>query len=265
MKFIRILYKIPALIILSIIGMILMGAFSSRDKSLKNKGIPTLKQKQVRKWWLATGIKIVGLNFTVKGDVPSPDQPALWVANHASWLDIPVVGSMGAGFLSKAEVRKWPVIGWLGEKGGTVYIKRGGVNASQRASQEIANKINAGDNILVFPEGTTSTAGDVRRFHARIFAPVMDHNLAVQPIAVQYLNDKGEPHPKILWQDQSFMSNLLGIIGESSINVILTFLPLIPAGEFSERKRIAELCENQIKSIVVKKVSMESKAISSEQ
>ncbi len=251
MKFIRIFYKIPALILLSIIGMILMGAFSSRDKSLENRGIPTLKQKRVRKWWLASVIKIVGLNLKVEGEVPSPDQSSLWVANHSSWLDIPVVGSMGSGFLSKAEVRKWPVIGWLGEKGGTVYIKRGGVNASQIASQEIANKIHAGDNILVFPEGTTSTAGDVRRFHARIFAPVMDHKLSVQPIAVQYLNDKGDPHPSVLWENQSFMSNLVGIIGETSINVILTFLPLIPAAEFSERKRIAELCENQIKSIVV--------------
>ena len=251
MKFIRIFYKIPALILLSIIGMILMGAFSSRDKSLKNKGIPTLKQKQVRKWWLATVIKIVGLNLKVEGKVPTDDQASLWVANHASWLDIPIVGSMGSGFLSKAEVRKWPVIGWLGEKGGTVYIERGGKNASQIASQEIANKIHAGDNILVFPEGTTSTAGDVRRFHARIFAPAMDHNLPVQPIAVQYLNDKGEPHPSVMWENQSFMSNLIEIIGETSINVILTYLPLIPAGKFSERKRIAELSENQIKSIVV--------------
>ena len=247
MKVIRVLYKVPALIILSVIGMILMGAFGSR----KQKGIPTLKQKKVRKWWLATVIKIIGLNLKVEGEVPASDQTSLWVANHASWLDIPVVGSMGAGFLSKAEVRKWPVIGWLGEKGGTVYIERGGKNASQIASQEIANKIHAGDNILVFPEGTTSTAGDVRRFHARIFAPVMDHKLSVQPIAVQYLNDKGEPHPSVAWEDQSFMSNLVGIIGETSINVIVTFLPLIPAGEFSERKRIAELSENQIRSIVI--------------
>ena len=247
MKVIRVFYKIPALVILSIVGMILMGAFGSR----KQKGIPTLKQKQVRKWWLATVIKIIGLNLKVEGEVPAADQASLWVANHASWLDIPVVGSMGSGFLSKAEVRKWPVIGWLGEKGGTVYIERGGKNASQIASQEIANKIHAGDNILVFPEGTTSTAGDVRRFHARIFAPAMDHNLSVQPIAVQYLNDKGEPHSSVLWEDQSFMSNLVGIIGETSINVIVTFLPLISAGEFSERKRIAELSENQIKSIVV--------------
>ncbi len=250
MKFIRIFYKIPALVILSIIGMILMGAFGSRKNSDAKKGIPTFKQKQVRKWWLATVIKIVGLNLTVKGKVPE-DQASLWVANHASWLDIPIVGSMGSGFLSKAEVRKWPVIGWLGEKGGTVYIERGGRNAAQIASQEIANKIHAGDNILVFPEGTTSIAGDVRRFHARIFAPVMDHNLAVQPIAVQYLNDKGDPHPSILWENQSFMTNLIGILGEDSINVILTFLPLITAGEFSERKRIAELCESQIKSIVI--------------
>lgn len=247
MKIIRIFYKIPALVILSLVGMILMAAFGSG----KSKGIPTVRQKKIRKWWLVTVIKIVGLNLKVEGETPTDKQASLWVANHVSWLDIPVVGSMGSGFLSKAEVRKWPVIGWLGEKGGTVFIERGGKNAAQIASQEIANKIHAGDNILVFPEGTTSTVGDMRRFHARIFAPVMDHKLAVQPIAVQYLDDKGEPHPSVLWGDQSFMSNLVGIIGETSINVTITFLPLIPAGEFSERKRIAEWSENQIKSIVL--------------
>ncbi len=246
MKYIRVSYKFFALAILSIIGMILMGSFGSRE----NKGIPTLKQKQVRKWWLATVVKIVGLNVKVEGKIPASNQASLWVANHASWLDIPVVGSMGSGFLSKAEVRKWPVIGWLGEKGGTVYIQRGGKNASQIASQQIANKIHAGDNILVFPEGTITTAGDVRRFHARIFAPALDHHLAVQPIAVQYLNDNGEPHSSVLWDDQSFMSSLLGILGETSIHVIITFLPLISADECSERKQLAELCETQIKSIV---------------
>ena len=151
-----------------------MGIFSTRKKNSPiNK-----KQKVIRQWWLKMVVNIVGLRLQINGEKPDDNESALWVSNHVSWLDIPVIGSEGVAFLSKAEVRKWPVIGWLGEKGGTVFIQRGGHNASQLASTKIAEKINTGDNILVFPEATTTDGEDVKRFHARIFAPAIDHELA---------------------------------------------------------------------------------------
>jgi len=168
-----------------------------------------------------------------------------------SWMDIAVIGSQGVGFLSKSEIRRWPVIGWLGEKGGTVFIQRGGKNASQMAAKAIAEKINGGDSILVFPEGTTSSGDNIKRFHARIFAPALDHNLKVQPIAVQYLDDQGNIHPKASWNEQSFMANLIGILAQPKIHAILTFLPLIDAQQFSERRRIAQAVEDQIRTIVL--------------
>lgn len=245
MKWIKIAYKIPALVLLSLVGLILMGIYGQKGKSISI----TDKQKAIRQWWLKKVIAIVGLKITVKGDVDH-SQSALWVANHLSWLDIPVVGSEGAAFLSKAEVRKWPAIGWLGEKGGTVYIKRGGKNASQIASKQIATTIQGGDNILIFPEGTTSDGSGMRRFHARIFAPAIDHQLPVQPIAVRYLDEQGNTHPSVAWGDESFMQNVVAILGGKSISAELTFLPVISGSEFTERKRIAERAESLIREVV---------------
>ncbi len=227
-------------------GLLLMGLFSKRNKN----GLISQKQKNIRQWWLRKVVKIVGLKLEVIGEVPKDSDSSLWVANHISWLDIPVIGSEGVAFLSKAEVRKWPVIGWLGEKGGTVYIQRGGNGASALASKRIADKINAGDSVLVFPEATTTDGKDIKRFHARIFAPALDHELQVQPIAIRYLDKNGDHHPNISWSDESFLSNLINILGEPVINVELTFLPLLIADNYTERKHLANDAYDQIRSVV---------------
>ncbi len=247
MKLFRITYKFIALISLAVTAVPVMFVYSfDADKSA-----PNAKQKVYRKKWLQNVVKAVGLEVQVKGKVATDEQSSLWVANHISWMDIAVVGSQGAGFLSKSEVRKWPLIGWLGDKSGTIFIERGGKNASQVAAKAIAEKIFAGDNILVFPEGTTSSGDNVKRFHARIFAPALDHQLSVQPIVVQYLDEQGQLHPKAVWNNQSFMSNMLGVLAQPRIRVILTFLPVIDAQQFTERRQLADLVENQIRDVVL--------------
>ena len=247
MKFIRIVYRITALLLLSLAGLVLMGIYSKRGESLSI----TQKQKDIRQWWLRKVVTIVGLRLDVSGDVPKDGDSALWVSNHISWLDIPIIGSEGVAFLSKAEIRKWPAIGWLGEKGGTVYIQRGGTNASQIASVKIADKINSGDSVLVFPEATTTNGEDVKRFHPRIFAPALDHALTIQPIAIRYLDEEGKPHPSVVWGDESFLTNLFQVLGEPVIYVKLTFLPRLQASDYSERKHLSEQAHDDIREVVV--------------
>jgi 1-acyl-sn-glycerol-3-phosphate acyltransferase len=249
MKLIRVVIKILLLISLSLSGVVLMAIFAKKPKADSGEAI-SQKQKNIRQWWLKKVVRIVGLRLDVVGDLPQKDTAALWVSNHVSWLDIPVVGSEGVAFLSKAEIRQWPVIGWLGKKGGTVFIKRGGKGASEIASKKIAQKIQSGDSVLVFPEATTTDGKDIKRFHARIFAPAIDHGLHIQPIAVRYLDKNGNYHPNVAWGDESFISNLVTILGESSIHVQLTFLPVIKAKDFSERKQLANQAYEQIRFIV---------------
>jgi len=253
MQIIRITYKVFFLCLLALIAVPVMVylSFDSDD------AVPNEKQKDYRTKWQKKVVQAIGLNVEVKGKENrnlgenKVNQSALWVANHISWMDIAVLGSQGVGFLSKSEIRKWPVIGWLGEKSGTVFIERGGKNASKIAAAAIADKISSGDSILVFPEGTTSSGENVRRFHARIFAPALDHQLFVQPIVLQYLDDNGKTHPKASWNDQNFLSNMMGVLAQPRINVVLTYLPIVNAQEFSERRHIAEYIENQIRDVVL--------------
>lgn len=258
MSLIRIIYKVILLCSLALLAVPVMFLLSFGS----DKSVPNQKQKAYRTKWQKNVIKIIGLHVTVNGKQQDNNkdtkQAALWVSNHISWMDIAVLGSQGVGFLSKSEIRQWPVIGWLGEKSGTVFIDRGGKNASQKAAAAIANKINEGDSILVFPEGTTSSGENVRRFHARIFAPALDHQLLVQPIVIKYLDDKGRVHPKSAWNDQHFFQNLLGVLSQQRINVILTYLPVLNAQEFNERRHIAKSIENQIREVVLANTSMKS-------
>lgn len=247
MKFFRIIYKLIALVYLAVTAVFVMFGYSV----FSDKAVLRDKQKAYRKKWLQKVVKVIGLKVTVKGELSQGDQSALWVANHISWMDIAVVGSQGVGFLSKSEIRKWPLIGWLGEQSGTVFIQRGGKNASQVAAKAIAEKIHDNDSVLVFPEGTTSTGKNVSRFHARIFAPALDHQLLVQAIAIQYLDDHGQMHPKAVWNDELFFSNLIGVLGQTNIHAVLTILPLVDARNFTERRQLAELVENQIRDIVL--------------
>ena len=244
MKPIRITVRILSLVLFSLYAMVVMALYSDSSKGIN------AKQKKFRQWWFSKVVSISGLKLTIKGSYPENNETALWVSNHVSWLDIPVIGSAGVAFLSKAEIRKWPVIGWLGEKGGTVFIQRGGKNASQIASETIAKNINTGDSVLVFPEATTTDGTDVKQFHARIFAPALDHHLRVQPIAIRYLDENGNCHPNVIWGDESFLSNLLQVIGETNIYVELNFLPSIDAECFTERKPLANLAYEKIREVV---------------
>lgn len=258
MSIVRITYKVILLSSLALLAVPVMLTLSIGS----DKSVPNSRQKAYRTKWQKRVVQVIGLNLTVRGNdkknMGESKQAALWVANHISWMDIAVLGSQGVGFLSKAEIRRWPVIGWLGEKSGTVFIERGGKNASQKAAAAIANKINEGDSILVFPEGTTSSGEEVRRFHARIFAPALDHQLLVQPIVLQYLDDHGRVHPKSAWNDQNFFSNLLGVLAQKQIHVVLTYLPMIDATEFNERRHIAKSIENQIREVVLASSSIKA-------
>ncbi|HHQ69669.1 MAG TPA: 1-acyl-sn-glycerol-3-phosphate acyltransferase [Halothiobacillaceae bacterium] len=134
--------------------------------------------------WLARLPRLLG----VKVDYPRQTLPAgsLWVANHSSWLDIPILGGLADNvvFLSKAEVRRWPVIGFFARVAGTLFIERG--TGSALAAEAIASGLEEGKRIMIFPEGTTTNGLKVRRFHSRLFKPVVDLNRCVQPIALRY-------------------------------------------------------------------------------
>lgn len=134
----------------------------------------------------------------------------LLVSNHISWLDVAVLGAQGnLGFLSKSEVRRWPLAGWMAATAGTLFIERGG-NQTGALAQRIAADIAAGRSLAIFPEATTSTGLGVRRFHPRLFAIAQQPDLGLQPVALAYrCGDAPGPDPSIPFiGEQTLMANL---------------------------------------------------------
>lgn len=200
-------------------------------------------------WWLRKTGQIVGLRISVQGE--SAGQGVLLVANHISWLDIALLGGATTPrFLSKQEVRYWPMIGWLAEKSGTLFITRGKAGAAALASATILQALQSGRTVLLFPEGTTTTGNDLRTFHARLLAPAFEANVPVQPVALRYPGKDGLTHPLVPYVDQqSLWDNLKNVLEEPCIRAEIHFLPLQQTTGM-DRKTLAAACEQQIRAVL---------------
>ena len=244
----RLIRRITRLLLLA--GLLLAGVVMTLLLLPDRKnGIPGKWVKTMRQWWYRNVLAILGIELDVRGH--PVNQPALWVANHISWLDIPLLGSLAPlGFLSKAEIRKWPVIGWLAASTGTLFINRGGKNASQAAARQIAEHIEQGHSILVFPEAMTTRGVTVKRFHPRLFAAAIDHDLLVQPVAIRYFHSDGTRHESLPFVDnQSFFSNLWHVLGEKRALAEVTFFEPVSGGDHAERRPLADRVHAQVASV----------------
>ncbi|WP_242475542.1 lysophospholipid acyltransferase family protein [Thiohalocapsa halophila] len=187
-------------------------------------------------WWHRRLCRCLGVEVSCRGTAASG---ALLAVNHVSWLDIPVLGGAApAHFVSKAEVRRWPVVGWLAHLAGTLFLRRGAHQAADLA-REITARLRAGRRVAIFPEGTTGDGRGLLRFHARLFAAADDRDIPVQPVAIRY---GGGPEPDAVAPfvgDDTLLAHLGRVLRHPQLTVTLTFLPPVtmPAGR---RRELAE-------------------------
>jgi 1-acyl-sn-glycerol-3-phosphate acyltransferase len=117
--------------------------------------------------------------------------PLLWVANHLSWLDILVMNAVQpARFVSKADVKHWPVLGALVAGAGTLFIERESRRDAMRVVHHMAEALGAGDVVAVFPEGTTGDGQAVLPFHANLLQAAIATHVPVQPVALAYVDGR---------------------------------------------------------------------------
>lgn len=114
------------------------------------------------------------------------------VANHISWKDILLLNSIyPTRFVAKSEISKWPVIGWLSRRVGTLFVKRGNITDIRRLNEQIYNFIAAGERVTLFPEGATSEGSEIAHLYPGLFQSVIGSSesntpLGVQPIVIIY-------------------------------------------------------------------------------
>jgi len=173
----------------------------------------------------ATGC--LGLNVTAHGQ-PSPS-PALFVCNHVSWCDIPVLGGvLPARFLSKSEVGQWPLIGFLARQAGTVFIKRGGGKISGIVDQ-LSDILAGGQSVMVFPEGTTSTGITVLPFHGRLLRAAQIAGTPIQPVSIVYRRGRAQDHLAPFINDDEFLGHLWRLLRQPPPTVdVLLHPPIMP-------------------------------------
>lgn len=178
------------------------------------------------------------LPFKVRVIGQLPQQPMLWVSNHVSWTDIPLLGMLTPlSFLSKAEVRSWPVAGWLALKAGTLFIRRGG-NDSQLLRKQISQHLQRACALLIFPEGTTTDGRSLRTFHGRLLASAIDTHTPLQPVALRYLRNGKIDTLAPFIGDDDLLSHLMRLFSQDCGEVEIHLLrPIASAGE--ERAALA--------------------------
>jgi 1-acyl-sn-glycerol-3-phosphate acyltransferase len=143
-------------------------------------------------WWSAALLRRLGLVLQVRG--AARPAAALLVANHVSWLDIAAIHAAAphARFVSKADVRAWPLVGWLVASAGTLFIARESKRDALRVVHQMAEALRAGDTVAVFPEGTTGPGRDLLPFHANLLQAAIATATPVQALALRF-HQPGSP------------------------------------------------------------------------
>ncbi|MGQ3052024.1 MAG: lysophospholipid acyltransferase family protein [Roseateles sp.] len=142
-------------------------------------------------WWSARTLRILGIELTASGH--APPQGHLLVANHVSWLDIAGIHAVlpQARFVSKADVKHWPVVGELVVGAGTLFIERSSKRDALRVVHQTAAALQAGDCVAVFPEGTTGAGPELLPFHANLLQAAVATGAPVLPVVLRW-HEPGE-------------------------------------------------------------------------
>jgi 1-acyl-sn-glycerol-3-phosphate acyltransferase len=197
-------------------------------------------------------LKVFGVNLTVRGAVP---REGLLVANHLSYLDILVIGSLTPSvFVAKREVRGWPVFGWLAHQAGTLFIERTKRSDVARVNAQVARLLEAGVLLVIFPEGTSSDGREVLPFKSSLLEPVVGQG---HPLAAGYLGytlEEGEAGREVCyWGDMTLGPHLLKLLTKRRVRASIAFSQVEASPEC--RKELARLLHAEVQRLSQREVA----------
>lgn len=183
--------------------------------------------------WCGTALARLGIDVRVNGPVP---ERGLIVSNHLSYLDIFAFGSaMPCVFVSKAEVRNWPIFGTLTTIAGTVYIDRSRRSDTRNANDGIRRALQQGIRVVVFPEGTSTDGSTVLPFYPSLFEPAVENGISITAAQITYTNDNGDFARHIPFiGDDVFLPHLLKLLSKPAVSATVIFAP--SPCNFTDRK-----------------------------
>ncbi|GFM68928.1 lysophospholipid acyltransferase family protein [Pseudomonas lijiangensis] len=249
--------RVARVLLVIAVGLTIAGAFAVMER-LKVGSSMERRQRWTR-WFMARLTNALPFRVTVSGKLPT--QPMLWVSNHVSWTDIPLLGMLAPlSFLSKAEVRTWPVAGWLALKAGTLFIRRGSGD-SRLIQRQMGSHLQHGTPLVIFPEGTTTDGRGLRTFHGRLLSSAIEAGVALQPVAIAYSRD-GKPDPIAPFiGDDDLLSHLRRLFANDQGDVHIHLLEPIPtAGQ--ERAALAFRAQQAVQVALFGEADQPNEAVS---
>ncbi|MGW7288547.1 lysophospholipid acyltransferase family protein [Streptomyces sp. NPDC054847] len=185
--------------------------------------------------WSRAVLRAFGVRVSVVG-LPHDLRASLVVANHISWLDIPLVASVLPGrMVAKSEVRSWPVLGPLAARGGTFFLERDRLRALPAAVASMAGALRGGARVVVFPEGSTWCGRGRGRFRPAAFQAALDAGAAVQPVRVTY----SPTGAAAFVGDDPLLASLWRVAAAEGLTAEVRLLPPILPGSHPDRRSLA--------------------------
>jgi lyso-ornithine lipid O-acyltransferase len=209
--------------------------------------------------------RIVGMRVRVLGAM-STERPVLFVSNHSSYLDVVTLGSVIPGcFVAKSEVRSWPLFGLLARLQRSAFVERRARSTAGRQRDDLQSRLEAGDNLILFPEGTSSDGNRTLPFKSTLFAAAAlrpgGKPLLVQPVSVTPTLLDGIPMGSAFrtlyswYGDMDLAPHLWTAFREGTITVDIEFHPPVTLEQFGTRKTLAEHCWKEVAHGVARAVS----------
>lgn len=243
--------RISILITITVIGLMLFSIGRMLKWSL---GPWVTFHYGVARLWARTCLALFHVRRIVHGEPIR--KGGVIVSNHASWMDILSLRSVTRiNFVSKAEVRNWPVVGYIAEVCETVFIERRRSEA-KRQQAELADRIHKDELLCIFPEGTSTDGMRVLPFKSTLMSVVFIEGIHeeafVQPVTIHYEADKSLDLPANFygwWGSMAFESHIWTVATRSRRgSVEITFHEPLKARDFSDRKLLTQVCETAVRS-----------------
>ncbi len=212
-------------------GMLVMTRFPALDEAGRHERI---------RWWSAGLVRAMGLTLQVSGT--ARPGATLIVSNHISWLDIAAIHAAAphARFVSKADVLRWPLLGWLIRNAGTLFIERERKRDAVRVVHAMAESLQRGETVAVFPEGTTGEGPEPLPFHANLLQAAVATGTPVQPVVLRFFDEKQHFSGDVVFVgDTTLLQSIWRIASGRGLGVQVQLLS--PVGtQHADRRRLAE-------------------------
>ncbi|HZZ92642.1 MAG TPA: lysophospholipid acyltransferase family protein [Usitatibacter sp.] len=201
------------------------------------------RHARLMRWWSRKLLRILAVRPVVHGPAPHWSGPVMVVANHVSWLDIFVISSVRATrFIAKREIREWPLVGWIVEKAGTLFLKREARRDLARMGEQVHEALARQDCVGLFPEGTTTEGTHLLKFHGSLFEPAIRNAARIVPVVLRYETPAGALCANASFAGEiTFMQCLARIVRERAIVARMEFLEPVEAAGRDRRELAASL------------------------